>query len=71
MSENADMGDYTGYAYASRIAMILKQPRNVKDIKKLELNDVKEYGKVVEASLIKHKILKHPRDDLIVVENFG
>ncbi|GJX89340.1 hypothetical protein Tco_0341354 [Tanacetum coccineum] len=33
--ENADMGDHTGYAYVSRIAKILKQPGNVKDIKKL------------------------------------
>ncbi|GJZ04569.1 hypothetical protein Tco_0537844 [Tanacetum coccineum] len=51
-------------------AKILKQPGNVKDIKKLELNKVNEYGKVVEASLIKDNILRQPSDDLIVVENF-
>nr|GEU32974.1 hypothetical protein [Tanacetum cinerariifolium] len=70
VSENEDMGDYTGYAYVSRIATILKQLGNIKDIKKLELNEVNEDGKVVEASQIKDNILRQPSDDLNVVENF-
>nr|GEU58310.1 RNA-directed DNA polymerase, eukaryota [Tanacetum cinerariifolium] len=40
----------------------------IQDIKKLELNEVNEDGKVVEASQIKDNI--QPSDDLIVVENF-
>ncbi|GJX16747.1 hypothetical protein Tco_0217579 [Tanacetum coccineum] len=44
-----------------------KQVGIVKYINELELNNVKEHGKVIEASMIKDKILRQPNSDFIVV----
>ncbi|GJW61725.1 hypothetical protein Tco_0111060 [Tanacetum coccineum] len=41
--------------------------KDVEDIQELELNNVKEHGKVIEASMIKDKILRQPSSDFIVV----
>nr|GEV88716.1 protein NRT1/ PTR FAMILY 5.10-like [Tanacetum cinerariifolium] len=63
----AGMGGYTGNVSASRVGEIAKEAGILKDIKELELNDVKEHGMVVEASLIKDKILRQPSSNFIVV----
>nr|GEV48886.1 RNA-directed DNA polymerase, eukaryota, reverse transcriptase zinc-binding domain protein [Tanacetum cinerariifolium] len=60
-------GGYTCNVSASRASKIAKQVGIVKDINELELNDVKEHGKVVEASMIKDKILRQPSSNFIVV----
>ncbi|GKF83896.1 hypothetical protein Tco_0248794, partial [Tanacetum coccineum] len=60
-------GGYTCNVFASRVGEIAKQAGIVKDINELELIDVKEHGKVVEASLIKDKILRQPSSNFIVV----